>query len=201
MTTAERVVIKAFPWVALGLIAACVVIYFLLRSGSENGDTFRRDRNLAQTREARLQADKRALIDSARADSIARVKTDSLYRLLVASSTCERNALKRRERLSRPDTLIKTLVDTIYASYDTAIMRAHDKMKSDSISFSDEIAKRGLAYFKIDSANTAKHLKLDSAYVKLADLSDKVGSQKKVITFLGGVSAVLSVILVLIAVL
>jgi hypothetical protein len=153
---------KITHWLILAIVVLALgnVILWNMLSGSEMSRQSAKSVFLEQEKTLQRElAIERAKVD---AERHGRVKSDSLYRVSEKSRLIARNDLKRRERLLRPDTVVKTLVDTIYASYQTDIDSCKAKAFRDSSSFECEIASLNTINSDLDSANTAKFEKIDS---------------------------------------
>jgi hypothetical protein len=197
MTDRERLWRNRFAYSVGFILILGVVILFLIRSQGSNSEAFHRDREANQVRETHLIQQNKALDDLRKAERRLRWGIDSLYHIEKKSRLMARNELIRRERRTRPDTIRKTLVDTVYQVYDSAILASESHRKADSTSFEREIRILGQKNLKLDSANTAKFHKLDSAYVKLIDLSGKVDNRTRSMWISIALNVFLALILIL----
>ena len=176
------------------LLIAMVVIYFLLDSVSEKDSTFKRDRLQSVAREAHLKSQVR-LLDSARlAERHERETGDSLGRVKEKRLMSDLNASKKRERRSRADTMKLTIIDTVYAQYDTIILTAKAKMKADSASFEREIGILTQTNLKLDSANTGKFELTQSLYITLENQEKKISRLERISNALGISATALAVL-------
>ena len=97
------------------------------------------DRERYLTRQAATDAGIRA-----RDSVILRIQSDrkseaAKYAQNQSVATSEIKALKRRERKTRVDSVILTLTDTIFAEYDSMLIRCNDQMSSQKASYEQEI--------------------------------------------------------------
>jgi hypothetical protein len=125
----------------------------------------------------------RAKVDAERA---TRQSDDSIHRLEIGGLTSDLKASKRKERRLRVDTVTMTLTDTIFAQYDTIILKTVEQKRADSLSFEREIKILTGSNLKLDSANTAKLNFMISQ-------SDIIESQDKKITKLERLAKVLGI--------
>ncbi len=112
---------KTLPWILLCIaVLVCVILWNML-SGSEMSREAAKSVYLEQEK----QLSKELAIERAKADAErhARKEGDSIHRLEIGGLTSDLKASKRKERRLRPDTVIMTLTDTIFAQYDTIILK------------------------------------------------------------------------------
>ncbi len=145
---------RTLPWILLAIAVLGCVILWNLYSGSEMSRQSAKSVYLEQEK----QLSKELAIERAKADAErhARKEGDSIHRLEIGWLTSDLNASKRKERRQRPDTVIMTLTDTIFAQYDTIILKTVEQKRADSLSFEREIKILTGTNLKLDSANTAK---------------------------------------------
>jgi hypothetical protein len=175
---------KYVPWVITAIAVLVAVILFNMLSGSEISRQSAKSVFLEQ--EKALQRE--LAIEKAKADAErhARKEGDSIHRLEIGGLTSDLNASKRKERRLRVDTVTMTLTDTIFAQYDTIILKTVEQKRADSLSFEREIKILSGSNLKLDSANTAKlHFMIKQ--------SDIIESQDKKISKLQRLSKVLGI--------
>jgi hypothetical protein len=131
---------KLFPWVTLALIIAVVLLVWMFFENGRNQESASLDRG-------RLIAGKQT------ADSIAAhweneskaehqrwVVSDARHKHEMDSSKRTRSGMIRRERSQRADTVTKTLVDTVYASFENDLEKGRKQRVADSLSHAKELA-------------------------------------------------------------
>lgn len=110
------------------------------------------------------------------------------------------NASKRRERRARPDTVKLTLVDTIYAEYDTILANAEHRRISDSLSFEREIGHLKQSKLVIQVAydsNFADLLRVNDALIVT---ERKLTRMEKLARFFGISAGTLAVVVAVLAI-
>jgi len=207
MTTAERVVIKAFPWVSLALIAAVIVIFFLMRSGAQTADTYLRDReiNIRNAMAHKERADREKVISDSLRTELKQDRAEQAERgmearkkIVLLNATVAR--LKASRKIAPDDT-----TRAIEAAYDSTVNAQAKEITTLTAEKSDMWGKFNEIMNLKDSENAGLREAIaglqkvgEKDKAKIEEQAKKIGSQKKVITFLGGVSAVLTVVLALI---
>lgn len=172
------------PWILLCIAVLVCVIIWNLYSGSEMSRESAKSVYLEQEK----QLSKELAIERAKADAerSARKEGDSIHRLEIGWLTRDLKASKRKERRLRPDTVIMTLTDTIFAQYDTIILKTVEQKRADSLSFEREIKVLTGTNLKLDSANTSK-------LNFMVSQSDIIESQDKKISKLQRLSRILGI--------
>ncbi len=187
---------RTLPWILLAIAVLGCVILWNLYSGSEMSRQSAKSVYLEQEK----QLSKELAIERAKADAErhARKEGDSIHRLEIGWLTSDLNASKRKERRQRPDTVIMTLTDTIFAQYDTIILKTVEQKRADSLSFEREIKILTGTNLKLDSANTAKLHYMVSQSDIIESQDKKISNLQRLSRILGVSTGTLSVILALI---
>lgn len=191
---------KLFPWsVVLNLILIALLFWMWYENGRK-GESAALDRETLLKSNDKLKTEIRSL-DSARlAERSAREKIGSEYDASRARAISEIKALKRRERLLRPDTITLTLTDTIFAEYDTALMHADELRKADSLSFEREIKILQGSKLALETAYDNTFNQLMTTNDNLIRTEKKLSKMERLAKVLGISSATLAVIVAVLAI-
>jgi hypothetical protein len=174
----------SLSWILfIAALIGCVVLWNML-NGSEMSRQSAKSVFLEQEKQLQRElAIERAKVDAERA---TRQSNDSIHRLEIGGLTSDLKASKRKERRLRVDTVTMTLTDTIFAQYDTIILKTVEQKRADSLSFEREIKILTGSNLKLDSANTAK-------LTYMVKQSDIIESQDKKISKLQRLSKILGI--------
>lgn len=160
---------KSLPYIIILLLLSLIGNYLQYRSARE-GEAIRYSENKAYQDFVKSKNDRitaaEAYISLERRE---RRKSDSLYRSEQGARKSDLNALKRRERSLRPDTVLRTLIDTVYQTYDETLIACEERIKTDSVSFTKEIDSLS----SIGSIQLAKFEKADAERTIFQDKFEK----------------------------
>jgi hypothetical protein len=183
---------------ALFLLTLTAFIWFHVEQGRTDKNR-KTERDSWHTQETKLKSELKQLDDSiAKGREIMRL-AETKWNTEQSGRLSEIERLKRKERASRVNSTVITLSDTIYAEYDTALIRAEEQSDRDSLSFETEIAILKQKEFKLDSTASARldHMVIQS--LLLDEKDQKISRLERISRTLGistGVLAVLSILLI-----
>lgn len=192
--------IRLFPWSVLLNIALIIALFFIFRANSSNQQSAALDRDILLKGNSILKADLKASKDSIKAERLLRSSNDSVASKEQTIARTEIERLKRKERGLRGNPEVITLIDTIFAEYDTALMRAEQKSDDDSLSFEREIRILEQSHKDLTTAYDSTFSDLLSTNDRLISALKKVEELKvknKVVTWVAVLEAVGIVILAL----
>lgn len=184
------------PWILfIAALIGCVVLWNML-TGSEQSRQSAKSVFLEQENTLQRElAIERAKVDAERA---TRQSNDSIHRLEIGGLTSDLKASKRKERRLRVDTVTMTLTDTIFAQYDTIILKTVEQKRADSLSFEREIKILTSSNLKLDSANTSKLTYMVGQSDIIQSQDKKISKLQKLAMWLGISEAATIVILALV---
>jgi hypothetical protein len=190
-------------WKLPAVLTAVVIVLLCLlfwtsKTSSDKDGRYKAEREKWILGEAHMKGEIRLRDSVISATREEREKADSLYHVSEKSRLTARNELKRRERSQRPDTIRKTLVDTVYASYDSALIAASEKSRADSLSFEKELSTLQAVRLDLDSANTSKFNVILDQSKDLESKEKKISRLEKLSSILGISSGVMAIILIII---
>lgn len=191
---------RLFPWSVLLNIALIIALFFIFRANSSNQQSAALDRDRLLAGHEELKSNLAQQDSTYKADSAAWAKSDTKHKHEMDSSAKARKPMIRRERLSRADTATRTLVDTIYQSFESDLTKAKEMRKTDSLAHVKEIAT--LQQSKKDLSKA-----YDSTFSQLLTVNDALIVSEKRLTrveriakALGISSATMAVVVVVLAI-
>lgn len=191
---------KLFPWSVVLNLILIALIFWMWYENRRNGESAARDRKL-------LIAGKHHA-DSIAAHWEAQASTERHEREKDGAKAVEKekrllsdlNASKRRERRSRLDTVKLTLVDTIYAEYDTILANADHRRITDSLSFEREIGHLKQSKLVIQVAYDSTFSDLLRVNDALIVTEKKLTRMEKIAKALGISAGTLAVVVTILAI-
>jgi hypothetical protein len=188
----------AVVFCALFLLTLTAFIWFHVEQGRADKNR-KAERDSWIIRDAHLKSELKLRDSLISEERNKRALGESKFSEQQVRDKSEIERLKRKERASRANPTVITLSDTIYARYDTALVRAEEQSDRDSLSFETEIGILKQKEFKLDSTASARLDFMISQSVLLDEKDQKISRLQRLARTLGistGVLAVLSILLI-----
>lgn len=192
---------KRDPYYVGIILILLALVWFQWNSAGEEQRNRSEERERFLKSESKMKVELGLLEAQGLAEREARSKKDSVASLEKERDLGALNALKAKERRSRPNPTVLTLTDTVYAEYDSVLAKADLQRKADSLSFENEIRILGQRTMKLDSANDAKFHTVQELYTTISQKENLIDKLKGWVKGLGISSVALTALLILISVL